>query len=150
MRSFDLLAALWMWPVQMMQANIALAETAAGIPTILGARLPMIGSAMLNPWTANHRELALMVSEKTKAFGLSQKHIQRSAQLVRSATEANARALGTFSMARMGAAEMFDLAEKNLAAAASLVNLPSSSIAPIHKQVSGNAKRLAKPATRRS
>lgn len=148
MRTFEHLTALWMWPLHMLQANIALAETAAGIPTILGARLPMIGAAMFNPWTANHRELTLMVSEKTKAFGLSHKQFERSAQLVRSATEANARALRTFSMARMWPAEVFDLAEKNLAAAASLVSLPSNSIAPIHKRVSGNAKRLAKPVTR--
>tara|TARA_R110000868_G_scaffold411785_1_gene710617 strand:- start:107306 stop:107749 length:444 start_codon:yes stop_codon:yes gene_type:complete len=145
MRTFEHLTALWTWPFQVMQANIALAETAMGIPTILAARLPMIGAAMFNPWTANHRELTLMVSEKTKAFGQSHRHFERSANLFRSATEANARALGNASMARMGPAEMFSLAEKNLAAAASLINLPSNSIAPIHKRVSGNAKRLSKP-----
>lgn len=136
-------AALWLWPLQAMRLGSDWMETMAATGRVISARLPTIASAMQNPMAADHRELNLMVSEKVGAFGLSGDAINATGAVMRRAGDANARALGR--MAGGGVlwpADWLKLAEGNLAAVAALAALPTAALAPVHKRVTANDRRL--------
>lgn len=134
---------LWLWPVQAARLGSDWMETMAATQRVISARLPTIASAMQNPLAADRRELNLMVSEKVGAFGLSGDAINAAGAVVRRAADANARALGR--MAGGGVlwpADWMRLAEGNLAAAVALAALPAATLAPVHKRVTANDRRL--------
>lgn len=137
-------SALWFWPWTMAQANIALFETAASVPSVLGARLPMISDAIRNPWTADTVELNRIVSEKTEAFGRSQRSLSSAARKLQAAAEGNARDLGKVTGGGMlWPTDYIRMAERNIAALAALATVPGEALAPVHKGVTSNAKRLS-------
>lgn len=134
---------LWLWPLQAARLGSDWMETMAATGRVISARLPTIASAMQNPLAADHGELNLMVSEKVGAFNLSGDAINAAGAVVRRAADANARALGR--MAGGGVLwpmEWMKLAEGNLAAAAALAALPAATLAPVHKRVTANDRRL--------
>jgi hypothetical protein len=137
---------LWMWPLTAARLASDWAETLTSAQTVVDARMPMISAAWTNPFTANHNELTRMVTEKTSAFGASQKSISSAQETVRRATEANARALGRLSGGGwLGWSEWTKILERNLEIATTLAMLPTTALAPIHSKATANARRLAKP-----
>lgn len=136
-------AALWLWPLQAMRLGGDWIETWAATGRVISARLPTIASALQNPLDADHRELNLMVSEKVGAFGLSGDAITAAGAVLRRAGDANARALGRMTGGGvLWPADWMKLAEGNLAAAAALAALPAATLAPVHKRVTANDRRL--------
>jgi hypothetical protein len=139
------LTDLWLWPWKAALTNIALTETIMSAPAVIAARLPMIASAMTNPLTANSRELTRMVTEKADAFGQSQRSVTAVVRKMGTAGNANARDLNT--LARGGQlmpADYMRMGERNLAAWVALMTLPGTALAPVHKRVSANRRRLHK------
>ena len=136
-------AALWLWPLQAIRLGSDWMETMAATGRVMSARMPTIAAALHNPLTADHGELNLMVSEKVGAFTLSGDAINAAGAAVRRAADANARAFGR--MAGGGIvwpSDWMKLAEGNLAAAAALTALPAAALAPVHKRVTANDRRL--------
>lgn len=145
MRSARDVSAIWFWPWTMAQTNMALFETFIEVPTVLGARLPMTSNAMQNPWTSDSRELTRMVTEKTSAFGRSQRTLSSTADKLQTAAEGNARDLGKITGGGMlWPSDYVRMAERNLSAWAALATFPGEALAPIHKGVTANARRLGR------
>jgi hypothetical protein len=135
--------SLWLWPLHAARLGADAIETTLAGQQVIGARLPTMVSAMRAPLMADHVELSRMVTEKVTAFGISGKSASRAGDVVRRASTANARAMGT--MACGGAlwpAEWIRLTEHNLAACAALAALPAAMLRPIHGSVVANEKRL--------
>ena len=134
---------LWFWPLEMAQLATHMMETAVATQSVLAVRLPMISQAAADPFGADHRELSLMVSEKIDAFGRSGRSVAKASGAMRRAAEANRRdldrALWGGLLAQMAWIALF---ERNLLIAASLLTLPMQALAPVHKGVTGNARRL--------
>ena len=135
--------AIWMWPLKAAQLGNDLLETASRAHSVISARLPMIEEAMRSPWTADHQELSRMVTEKVSAFGASGRATAHAGDLVRRASAGNVRALGRVaSGGLMWPQDWLKLAEANLAACAAMATLPGAALAPIHRGVPANQKRL--------
>lgn len=137
--------AIWMWPLTAAQLTRDWFETMTSARSVIDARMPMISAAWTNPLTADYRELIRMVTEKTSAFGQSQKSIETAQSKVRHASEANARALGRVSGGGwLGLSEWTQILERNLEIAGTLAMLPTAALAPIHSKATANARRLVK------
>lgn len=139
------IADFWLWPWKAVQANVALAETLMSVPPVIAARLPMIATAMRDPLKADTKELTQMVTEKAEAFGRSHQSISAAARKIRAASDANARDLGRLMGGSLfGPADMIRMTERSLSAWAAFATLPAQALAPVHKRVSSNARRLRK------
>lgn len=137
------LLSLWTWPWELARANIALAETLIAAPAVVSARLPAIGEAIANPWTADYRELSLMVTEKLDAFGLSHASVTSAGNKLKAVGEANARDLGRLSGGTpLWPADWLRIAERNLDLFATMTTLPGRAVRPIHRSATANARRL--------
>lgn len=137
------LTAFWLWPWTLAQTQRDLMETALGAQKVIAARMPTIVAAGQNPWAADYPELFRMVGEKGEAFGLSQGKVSAAARIVKSAGEANARDFGKLAGGTLlGPADWMAMAERNLAAWAALASLPGDALAPVHRRVKGNVRRL--------
>ena len=142
-RTTQSVADLWLWPLQAARLGGAWAETMLAAQRVVAARMPTIASAMQDPLRADHAELNLMVSEKVGAFQLSGQAVNTANAVVRRAADANARALGR--MAGGGVlwpADWMMLAEGNWAAFSAMAALPAAALAPVHKRVTANDRRL--------
>lgn len=140
---FENMFDLWTWPLQSMQFASNFMETAQGAQRVVSARLPKIESAMRQPFDADHRELQLMVSEKVSAFGTSGQAATRAGNAVQRASSENVRAMTKLATGGLlWPADWMKLAESNLAAATALATLPTAMLAPLHKGVVANDKRL--------
>lgn len=137
------LAALWLWPWEAFRTMAATAEMLQDAQAVIGVRSPMILAALQNPWTADHRELRLMVSEKSDAFGKSARTLSNAASSLASAVRANARDLGTAASATVpDLMAWWRIGERNLRMAALFAGLSGAALAPISAGASANAKRL--------
>lgn len=135
---------LWFWPWEAAQIASRLVETAVATQTVLAARLPVISAAMANPFEADHRELSLMVSEKVDAFGRSGRSVSKAGAAVQRAAQANARDFSRLGGGAFLLTDWISLFERNMVIAATLMTLPMEALAPIHKGVTSNARRLNK------
>ena len=136
--------ALWTWPLKAAQLGSDLMETVSGAHSVIATRLPMIEEAMRDPWSADHQELSRMVTEKVAAFGASGRAAATASDRVRSASVGNARALGRLTGGGiLWPQDWMKLAEANLAACAAMATLPAAVLAPVHRGVTANRKRLA-------
>ena len=143
MQRLDDVSAIWLWPWTAMQTNLAWFEAMASVPSVLDARMPMISDAMRTPWAADTIELTRMVTEKTDAFGRSHKSLSSAARKLQTAAEGNARDLGKITGGGiMWPTDYMRMAERNIGALAALATFPDEALAPIHKGVTANAKRL--------
>lgn len=134
---------LWLWPLSAARLGSQWAETMLATQRVIAARLPTIASAMQNPMAADHAELGLMVSEKVGAFRSSGEAVTSAGAVVRRAADANARALGRMAGGGMlWPADWMRLAEGNIAAASAMAALPAATLAPVHKKVTANDRRL--------
>jgi len=137
--------ALWQWPLTLMQTQAHFFESIMAMPVVLEARLPMIADSMRSPATANSAELSRMVTEKTAAFDHSRRSLTAVANKVQKANDANVRDLHKLSRgSMMWPADYMRIAERNLSVFAALIASPGEALAPIHKSVTANARRLRK------
>jgi hypothetical protein len=138
--------SLWTAPLELARTAMALGETAVHSQSVIAARMPTLFAAFQNPWAADHRELALMVSEKVGAASRSARSASASAATLRRAMNGQAAALG-----RIGGGDLltpidwWGIAERNMTIAASLITLPGAMLKPFHAGVTANAKRLRAP-----
>lgn len=140
---WDNVWAIWTWPVKAAQLGNDLLETAVSAHSVVSARLPMIEEAMRSPWSADHQELGRMVTEKVTAFSASGRAAANTGDLLRRASASNARALGRVAGGGiMWPDDWLKLTETNLAAFAAMATLPTAALAPIHRGVTANRKRL--------
>lgn len=118
-------------------------ETASGTQAVLAARVPVLLTALYSPGTADHRELALMVTEKVEAFGKSARRSTQNELALKKAWNAT-----TGDLRRMAGGGVFGpmdwwrITERNMAIASALMTLPGEMLAPVHKGVTANARRL--------
>lgn len=144
-RSADWLS-LWTAPLEFARTAMAAGETAVHAQSVIAARMPTLWAAFQNPWTADYREMSLMVSEKVGAATRSARSASASVATVRRAMDGQAETL-----ARIGGGALlspFDwwgIAERNMAIAAAIIALPGEMLKPYHAGVTANAKRLGKP-----
>lgn len=151
MRSIEGLTALWLWPWTVAQTQRALVETALGAQKVVAARLPIIAAATKEPWSADYPELFRMVGEKSDAFGLSQRKVTAAARKIRFAGEANARDFGRLTGGTwLGPADWIAMAERNLAAWSALASLPGDALAPVHRRLVSNERRMRSRASGRA
>jgi hypothetical protein len=136
--------ALWMWPFTMAKWAGDWAETMTSAHTVIDVRMPIISAAWTNPLAADQRELSLMVTEKAKAFGQSQRSISAAREKVRRASEANAHMIGRSGQIWLSWSEWTQFVERNLEIAATIAMLPTAALAPIHSKATANARRLRK------
>jgi hypothetical protein len=136
--------ALWTAPIEAARTAMAMGETAMQAQSVIAARLPVLFEAVQNPAKADHRELALMVTEKIGAAKGSAQSASASARTLRSAMKGHAATLGRLGGGEFPTVEMIrETTEHNLAIAASLVALPGAMLRPFHAGVAANARRLA-------
>jgi hypothetical protein len=136
---------LWFWPWEAFQATTRLMETSVASQSVLGVRLPMISEAISDPLGADHRELSRMVTEQVDAFGRSQRALAVAGEAMQRTGSANAAALGRLATGRvLGLADWMAMFERNVSLATTLMTLPMRAMAPVHKGVTANARRLRK------
>lgn len=118
-------------------------ETLLATPAVIAARMPVIGAVFHSPFSADYRELALMVSEKADAFSRSASlgsQGGKSLQASFNANSADIRKLWSGSL--VSPFDFWRIAERNLAMMTTFFALPGTVLAPIHKGVTNNARRL--------
>ncbi len=129
--------------LDLMHTGVRLAETMRHSGAVVEARMPVIWEAMVSPFSADHGELALMVSEKVGAFGRSADLGARAGKTVLAGHNANMadlrRLLSGFPL---GLQEWWQMGERNLAMTAQLCAIPGVVLAPIHRKARANARRL--------
>jgi hypothetical protein len=134
---------LWTAPMRMAATAHAIAETAAGAQAVIAKRTPMIFQAFTSPWTADIPELTLMVSEKVSAFNASTRSMAAGGETLNKAIDGQVSAMrrlgSTGWLSPMG---WWDVAERNLTVVSALMTLPGDVLAPYHKGVTANARRL--------
>jgi len=141
-RANDLMT-IWLWPLSLMRAHFDYLEMVLGAQAVVGARLPLIASALQSPLTADYRELTRMVTEKSDAYRLSHAAFASAGRIIQAASEANARDLGALSGGTMlSAAQWQAMITRSLKAGAAFARLPGAALAPVHGRVRANAKRL--------
>lgn len=137
------LTRIWFWPWEAARLASHIIETAAATQSVLARRLPLLADAAINPLTADYRELSLMLPEKVDAFGRSQKSIGGVGATMRKTAEANARDFGRMvSGTWLQPNDWVRMFERNVALGSALVTLPMQALAPVHKGVTSNARRL--------
>jgi hypothetical protein len=135
--------SLWLWPIQAARLGVDAIETMLAAQQVISARLPTLAGAMVQPLSADHGELSLMVTEKVAAFGESRKSATAVSDVIRRASAANAKILGTIAGGGViWPADWLQLTWDNLAACAAVVALPMDMLKPIHVSVVANERRL--------
>ncbi|PZU05978.1 hypothetical protein [Sphingomonas sp.] len=133
----------WNWPMQFAQLAHDVLETMDGAQRVVSARMPTIGAAIQDPMSADYTELGRMVTEKMTAFSAAGRATAGTGAIVRRAYDRNARVLGRAAGGEViWPHEWLALAETNLAAWAAAWALPAAALAPIHRGVVANRKRL--------
>lgn len=130
--------------LDMMATGVKVAETMRNSGTVVEARMPLIWEAMVSPFTANHGELSLMVSEKVGAFGKSANLGARAGKSVLAGHDANmADFRRMFSGMPLGLQDWWQMGERSLAMTAQLMAMPGVVLAPIHRKARANARRFS-------
>lgn len=136
--------------------SVRAAETFSGAKKVFAARSAIIGEAMHSPWTADHAELGRMIPEKIDT--LSRAGSAAATILWDSETAWMKHFQHLCTMAMRGrlptAAEIGDLGERGatlmLQSIEATTMLAAASLAPVHRQVATNVRRLGarRPATK--
>lgn len=143
------LTLLWFWPFEVARTVFAAVETSTDSKKVVAARMPIIFEALRAPHRADHRELTLMISEKTLAFGQSTRSLSDAQEVVNASLEANVRVMNrTAGGGFVSPLEWFQLGQSNLQLAARLLTWPGVALGPIQRGAHANAGRFA--ASRRS
>lgn len=135
--------SLMMWPFTQTQNNRDWVNMMQDAQRVMTARMPTLWQAFLAPWQADYREIGLMFSEKSAAFGQSSNAIKAAGRKmdVAGKTQQNA-----FNKARSGQMvtffDLWKIYEHNMTAMASLASLPTAVLKPVKAKVSANARRL--------
>jgi hypothetical protein len=134
---------LWTAPLTALATGKALAETAIATNGVITKRVPMILEAFASPVSAKHSELALMGTEKVKAFKVSSKAAREGSRTLKAAFNGQAAAAGRLSGSGwLSPMDWWGIAERNMTICSTLWSLPGEMLAPYHQAVTANAKRL--------
>ncbi len=138
------------------QTGLRVAETMGAAGEVVHARTGLIDSAMRSPMTADHRELARMVPEKVEAFSRAGSAGVSAWWAAQSAWAAEMQHFGVMAMrgrpptigelTEIGD-RMTALGVKSMEGAA---RLGASTVAPVHRKVVSNARRLRRKGKRPS
>ncbi len=124
------------------------AETFGGASKVVAARGAIIGEAMQSPWTADHAELGRMIPEKIDTLSRAGSAAATIWWDSQAAWMKHFQHLGTMAMrGRLPtAAEIGDLGERSatlmLKSIEATARLSAASLAPVHRQVATNVRRL--------
>ncbi|RVT39635.1 hypothetical protein [Sphingobium algorifonticola] len=142
---------LWMWPLTAVELASDWVETMSSARSVIEMRMPLISATLIDPFNADQRELTRMLTEKTSAFGRSQRSIASARERLRKTGGANARAFGRlWEGGWLNWSAWTQVAERNLEIWATLAALPTAALAPVHSAATMNARRLrAKGAAKR-
>ena len=128
--------------------GVRAAETFGGANKVVAARGAIIGEAMQSPWTADHAELGRMIPEKIDTLSRAGSAAATIWWDSQTAWVKHFQHLGTMAMrGRLPtAAEIGDLGERSatlmLQSIEATARLGAASLAPIHRQVATNVRRL--------
>jgi hypothetical protein len=136
--------------LDMAGTQLRAAKTVASAGEVVRKRSGMIDAALRSPLTADHAELARLVPEKVTAFAHAGSAM--SAELVSMQADWMAEMQHLWGVAMKGRAptpaEMSALANRGSAYAVRsterMARMAEAGLAPVHRQVSANAKRLRK------
>ena len=132
----------------MRSTSVRAAETFGGANKVVAARGAIIGEAMQSPWTADHAELGRMIPEKIDTLSRAGSAAATIWWDSQTAWVKHFQHLGTMAMrGRLPtAAEIGDLGERSatlmLQSIEATARLGAASLAPIHRQVATNVRRL--------
>jgi hypothetical protein len=124
---------------------VATGETASASAQVVGARMPIIESAMRNPLSANIPELSLMSSEKMEAFAQAQRaYWANIASLTGSMQAYWMDVMGMAMKAKpVGLADITRLNDRSVAMSRKAMGTAEKMGKPYHRTSTANAKRLA-------
>lgn len=128
--------------------GVRAAETFGGASKVVAARGAIIGEAMQSPWTADHAELGRMIPEKIDTLARAGSAAATIWWDSQSAWMKHFQHLGALAMrGRLPTvAEISDLGERSatlmLQSLEATARLGAASLAPIHRQVATNVRRL--------
>lgn len=129
--------------------SVRAAETFGGANKVVAARGAIIGKAMQSPWTADHAELGRIIPEKIDTLSRAGSAAATIWWDSQAAWMEHFQHLGTMAMrGRLPtAAEIGDLGERSatliLQSIEATARLSAASLAPVHRQVATNVRRLA-------
>ena len=129
--------------------GVRAAETFGGANKVVAARGAIMGEAMQSPWTADHAELGRMIPEKIDTLSRAGSAAATIWWDSQTAWMKHFQHLGTMAMrGRLPTAtEIGDLGERSatlmLQSIEATARLSAASLAPVHRQVATNVRRLA-------
>ena len=132
---------LWQEAVR---ATTMAAETALAAGEVIASRSATIDHAVRNPFSADHAELAQMVSEKVAAFSEAGYIALRDAYMLQAEFASTAVRAGTYA-GRGGFSafgEMLGMWERAAHGAMAAAGAPRRSLKPIHRRATANTRRL--------
>lgn len=130
----------------MIKAGTMVTETLDASRRVVNARQETISDAMTDPFHADHRELALMVGEKTDAFTSAGAALANSWFSMQSDVAAQAMAVGGMMMAgKVPSAKATQaMAARQLRIGDAALRGSMKALRPIHAAATANARRLGK------
>ena len=132
----------------MRSTSVRAAETFGGANKVVAARGAIIGEAMQSPWTADHAELGRMIPEKIDTLSRAGSAAATIWWDSQTAWMKHFQHLGTMAMrGRLPTlAEIGDFGERSatlmLQSIEATAKLSAASLAPVHRQVATNVRRL--------
>tara|TARA_B110001454_G_scaffold218985_2_gene248937 strand:+ start:1732 stop:2178 length:447 start_codon:yes stop_codon:yes gene_type:complete len=141
--SFSNAYTLMMWPWTQARTNGEWLEMISDAQQVMAARMPTLWQAFLSPMQADHKEIGLMWSEKSAAFGRSAHAVDRARRHLEIAGNQQRKIVDKAQSGRL--VTIFDLleaTEQTLMAMATLALLPTEALKPVKSAVAANSKRL--------
>ena len=141
--SFSNAYTLMMWPWTQARTNGDWLKMISEAQQVMAARMPTLWQAFLSPMQADYQEMGLMWSEKSTAFGVSAREMNRARRHLEIAGDQQRKIVDKVQSGRL--VTIFDLleaTEQTLMAMATLALLPTEALKPVKSAVAANSKRL--------
>ena len=152
--AFDAWSRMLTAGCSMTQTGLRMVETMGAANEVVAARSAVIGSAIRSPLTGDHRELGRIVPEKVDAFSRVGSASVAAWWAAQSVWAGEMQHLGTMAMrgraptASELAAFGDRMAKVGLEAVEAAARLGSTTVGPVHRKATANARRLSRKSKR--
>jgi hypothetical protein len=132
--------------MRMAQTGVKMTEAMTASHEVIDSRVRTMAEAAANPFAGDYAELGRMIPEKVDAFGRAGATAFGDLMAMQAAAMANYRQMASLALAGRAPtlAEAEAMWARSWGIAGQAMDSPGRALAPVHKRVTANARRLRK------